>query len=91
MKKLITILSVLFLFSCNESVTISKEEYDKLKGDTIKPEYPKLVRITEYERDIKYEISLGSDGHEYMSNCISCNWKVLIHHPDCKKCKKDTL
>ena len=30
MKKLITILSVLFLFSCNDNdVTISKEEYNK--------------------------------------------------------------
>ena len=88
MKKLITILSVLFLFSCNENVIISKEEYNKLKGNI---EFTKSIQMNENGNTREYRISVGSDGHEYMSNCIYCNWKVLIHYPDCKKCKKDTL
>ena len=88
MKKLITILSVLFLFRNNESITISKEEYNKLKKDI---ESTKLIQINEKGNTREYRISVGSDGHEYMTNCINCDWKVLIHYPDCKKCKKDTL
>jgi len=93
MKKLITILSVLFLFSCNESVTISKKEYNKLKGDTVKPEYSKhLIIGNDDENRNKFLIQLGSDGHEYAHNINTYFYAyVCFHYIDCKKCKKDTL
>ena len=43
MNKLLTII-LLFttIISCSDNnITISKEEYRKLKGDTVKSEYPK--------------------------------------------------
>jgi len=86
MKQIIITLS-LFLFSCNtDSVTISKDEYKQLTGDTIKFEYPKHVTID----DMDWEITLGSDGHEYYDNDAG-NAYNCFHSPDCKYCKKDTL
>lgn len=91
--KYIIILS-LFLFSCNnDTVTISKEEYKELKGDTIKSEYPREFKIGNSNKNISiFVIELGSDGHEYAHNIYSYyDSYVCMHYPDCKKCKKDTL
>ena len=88
--KYILILS-LFLFSCNDNVIISKEEYNKLKGETVKPEYPKKLIIgnSGYSKT-NFLIELGSDGHEYANN-EEYHGYVCFHYVDCKKCKKDTL
>lgn len=87
--KYIIILSLL-LFSCNDNVTISKEEYNKLKG-VVKPEYPKelIIGNSGYSKT-KFLIELGSDGHEYANN-EEYHGYVCFHYVDCKKCKKDTL
>lgn len=93
MKKLITILSVLFLFSCNDKITISKEEYDELKRNTVKPEYPKPFKFKEPSFDanwVRWAIIEGEDNHEYLVNSGGQSF-AFIHYPDCKKCKKDTL
>ena len=93
MKKLITILSVLFLFSCNDNITISKEEYNKLKGDAVKPEYPKPFKFKEpsFKANwVRWAIIEGEDNHEYLVNSGGKSF-AFIHYPECKKCKKDTL
>ena len=71
--------------ACDDSITISKQEYNQLKG--IKsPTYPKPVRI-DYQ---DWSITLGSDGHEYCDNNRG-NGYVCFHYIDCVKCKKDTI
>lgn len=96
MKKLIKLLLIgLIVSSCSDSnsVTIPKEEYNKLKSDIIKPEYPKSFKFKEpsFKANwVNYAIILGEDNHEYLVNSGG-NSFVLIHYPDCKKCKKDTL
>ena len=89
-KILITMLLLLTMISCNDDVTISKEEYKKLKGDTVKPEYPKPFHF-KGEISYNWKINSGEDGHEYLRN-DGFHEFVLIHYPDCIKCiKKDSL
>ena len=94
MKNILIILT-LFLFSCNESVTISKEEYNKLKGDTFKPEYPKHITIytgvNKNYNNLEGDIYLSSDGHEYLITNIGVHSQTVGHYIECKKCKRDTL
>lgn len=76
------LLTLVFFACCDDGskVEITREEYLKLKGDTLPPDYPKIFRVDQGE----YKIYLGSDGHEY--------YKVYIrgyhpfHYPDCVKC-----
>jgi len=87
MKKLIVL--AMIAASCSNDVTISKEEYLKLKGGTSsyypKPFYFKAAtpRIMVYD----WSINLGSDNHEYLAN-NGINSFIVIHSPECKKCKK---
>ena len=104
MKKILTILIlllpyiiVLTLLSCEKAsdgnqVTISKDEYQKLKGDT--SEYPKPFKLhTEGLSSYSNSdgIVLGSDKHEYLVwnyGYSSCN---VQHYIDCKLCKERPL
>ena len=91
MKKLIPFF--LILIGCgsnNKEVTITKEEYKKLKGDTIKPEYPKPFKLLGKRRG-ESQIVLGSDGHEYIELNWSNNTYNVLHSPECIKCKGDTI
>lgn len=85
MKTIKILLLTLLLYSCNDTVTISKEEYKQLKGDTVKPEYPKVIFTEGGEEAYIY---LGSDGHDYIRNYTYNQNSVLTHYPDCKKCEK---
>lgn len=93
MKKIVFILFI-FLFSCgNETVRISKGEYQKLKGS----KYPKIITVLSdggYKAN-QFEVWLGSDGHEYQSHKESHVAYQWIHYIDCELCfkrnKKDTL
>ncbi len=80
----------LFVFtSCGtDTVTLSKDEYNQLKGGK-KSEYPKPYKIYDYT-DHEWEILLGEDGHEYLKN-DGYNSFVLIHFPSCKICVKDSI
>ena len=90
MKKLIPFILILIGCGNNDQIVISKEEYKKLKGDTIKPEYPKPFKLLG-ERRGESQIVLGSDGHEYIEfNWASSSYNIL-HSPECIKCKGDTL
>jgi hypothetical protein len=85
MKKLLIIACLLTFVSCEtETVTLTKDEYNKLKG-VKKSEYPKPYRIYGDRHDFNWVIRLGEDGHEYLEN-NSGNAYVLIHFPSCKKC-----
>jgi hypothetical protein len=86
------ILFVLTLISCGNDdsvVTIPKQEYQKLIGDTIQPTYPKPFKL--YDNVIAYTddgIVLGSDGHEYLVISYGLNWEHVEHYIDCVKCIK---
>lgn len=73
-----------------EKVTISKEEYQKLKGDTLHSEYPKPFRLyteglSSYNGD---GIVLGSDKHEYLVWNYGLNSCNVEHYIDCKLCEE---
>lgn len=95
MNKILTIILLFItMISCSDNnITISKEEYRKLKGDTVKSEYPKPFYFEGKDSGggFNWRIELGEDNHEYLRNSGG-NAFVLIHYPNCKKCiKKDTL
>jgi hypothetical protein len=77
----------LLVSSCEDKVTISKDEYDKLKGDTLKSEYPKPFKLHTEGLDYGNSgIVLGSDKHEYLVvgyGNYGCN---VEHYIDCKLC-----
>lgn len=86
MKKFFYWLIVLFFISCSDSsegnITISKKEYNLLKGDSIALQYPK----TFYVKGRSYKIELGSDRHEYYF--ILDEFKPYpFHYPECVLCK----
>lgn len=86
------ILVVLTLISCggdDNSVTIPKQEYQKLIGDTIKPIYPKPFKL--HTNGLKGEgIVLGSDEHEYLVINYRTNQMNAEHYIDCVKCIERT-
>lgn len=91
--KRILITLALFVTSCSDDVTLSKEEYNKLKG--IKTlEYPKPFYFDdEYLMYWDWHISLGADGHEYLYNQGGNSTSLVVtHNSDCKKClHKDSI
>lgn len=98
MRKILSVLILLFtLVACEKTsdsgfgdeVTISKDEYDKLKGDTLKSEYPKPFKLyTEGLSDNSDGIVLGSDNHEYLVWNFGSHRCNVEHYIDCKLCKE---
>lgn len=94
---IITLIIVNTLFSCSNNtnnVTITKEEYSKLKGDTDRLSYPKTVYIINNPRVSakSFDVYLGTDGHEYQLHLESRVDDQWIHYPGCQKClKRDSL
>lgn len=76
MKNIKYLVVVLFLASCSGDVTLSKREYEKLKGK-------KVVTIGVSE----YELITASDGHDYLDNG-GCSSYSCMHYVECKKCAK---
>ena len=75
------------LISCDNSVTISKSEYDRLKG--IKTKTKRTITFPEgtgasYDN---WEIIQASDGHDYLENKSGRGY-ILMHYIECNKCKK---
>jgi len=83
-----TILFILTLISCdNNNVTIPKQEYKKLIGDTSRPTYPKPFELyTDGFKGPRGEIVLGSDGHEYLVTYMDGYSTNTEHYIDCVKC-----
>jgi len=80
------LLLVLLFVSCgDDEVTLSKEEYNKLKG--VSSEYPKSFKFNDEGTNFYgWKIVLGGDSHEYLRSNYSSDGLVIIHYPDCKKC-----
>lgn len=92
MKKILILLAVLSFASCkkvsSDSITISKEEYNKLNSGLNIQKYPKPITFQGDEtEDLAGEsgIVLGSDGHEYLSS-YSRSERGLTHYVDCELC-----
>jgi hypothetical protein len=94
MKKILLLIIAMFtLASCvenSDTVEISKEEYKQLKGDTIKPKYPKPFEL--YTDGLDYRnrnegIVLGSDQHEYLVTNFNNNSQNVEHYIDCELCQ----
>jgi PBP1b-binding outer membrane lipoprotein LpoB len=80
---------ILIINSCSsDTVKISKEEYNKLKGDTNDPIYPKPFELYNTEKISLYDngIVMGSDGHEYLIIKYKSNGENVLHYVDCQKC-----
>ena len=91
MKKLTTILLLFTLLSCgDDTVTLSKDEYNRLKG--IKPKTKRTITFLEGSQanDCDWEITESSDGHDYLENNDGPGY-IIMHYVECSKCKKDTL
>jgi hypothetical protein len=95
MKFLLPILFII-LTSCNsdENVIITKNEYQKLKGE--QPTYPKIIRFPDLKDDSwnrnNFNVYIANDGHEYISqNCDG--YRQFNHYGGCKLCsnKLDTI
>jgi hypothetical protein len=93
MKKILLLIgTMLMLASCvenSDTVQISKEEYRMLKGDTVRPKYPKHFEL--YEEGLNqsrenHGIVLGSDQHEYLITDDGTNSKNVEHYIDCELC-----
>lgn len=81
MKQLIILLLITTFISCgNGNVSISKEEYNKLKGIPPKRQF-KVDGKT-------YTIFSGSDGHEYYE--VWFYNTGYLHYPGCLLCKSFT-
>lgn len=91
MRKLVFLFSSFLVFSCgnSETLTISKEEYNKLKG-VKQSEYPKYFKLNDSGLSITNSdgIVLGSDGHEYLVISWGRNTMDVEHYVDCKFCAK---
>lgn len=78
------------LSGCNndqsDTVSISKKEYQALKGDSNALLYPKKF----YIGDKSYDIERGSDGHEYYLMKIAAHSSGIFrpfHYPGCVYCQ----
>jgi len=83
MRKLIFLFSSFLVFSCgnSETVTVSKEEYNRLKN--IPP--PKIITFSEGQKN--KEVVVASDGHEYYQQQVEY-YIIYLHYIDCKLCAK---
>jgi hypothetical protein len=91
MKKILLLIIAMFtLASCvenSDTVEISKEEYKQLKGDTIKPKYPKPFKLyAEGLNNFEEGIVLGSDQHEYLVIDYNNSSENVEHYVDCELC-----
>lgn len=91
MKKILLIVAVLSLVSCkkadSDTITITKEEYQKLNSSINLQKYPKPFALQNDGGDIAGEsaILLGTDGHEYLSSYHRSE-RNLDHYVDCELC-----
>ncbi len=89
MNKLFLIIFLIGLFSCNDGsdITITKTEYEKLKG--VIP--PKTFTVNGQS----LTIYTGSDKHDYYQVYPYHSNDIYLHYPECNLClernKKDSL
>jgi hypothetical protein len=89
MRKILTVLLLFTLFSCgDDTVTISKSEYNQLKG--IKQKTKRTLTFPQGSNanggfDLAWEIIEASDGHDYLEN-NSYHGYIIMHYVECNKC-----
>lgn len=95
MKYLLFLFFLVGFISCNldnNTVTIPKDDYEKLIGGTNKPYKPQLIRIQNYLGEFQdFYIVKSSDGHEFITNDVRSQYmdnKILTHSPSCELCKQ---
>lgn len=90
MKKilLIALLGTIFT-SCGDSneVTITKEEYNKLKGIK-QPEYPKRIEFIDGSNSQEFVSVSVIDSCEYLTRAIGLDLGLLSHKGNCRFCQK---
>ena len=91
MKNLIYLIGLTILVaSCGNSndVTMSKDEYNKLKGIPIpiKPEYPKPLKINDGWNNPTCYVFI-SDSCEYIGYAIGTTYGFMAHKGNCKFCQ----
>lgn len=92
MKKIILSLFILTSMGCNsDTLEISKEEWQMLKGDTIKSKYPKPFKLYRDDLELGEDgIVPGSDGHEYLVINNRLRSMNVEHYIECERCQRDT-
>lgn len=86
--KYILILTLFFCSCNNDSITITREEYNKLTKDTA---LQGKIQPFQYGWNVPYKV-ITIENHEYLYLETAGNGGIAIeHYPDCKHCKKDTL
>lgn len=90
MKKLVIALSFILVSCGNDKISISKEEYDKLRGvKVVAPEYPKLLKVTDFSEDNLELYTILIDSCEYISSwSLHSNTAILAHKGNCKFCRQ---
>lgn len=94
MKKLLLLIGLMLtLVSCksDDTVEITQEEYRLLKGDTVRPKYPKPFELYDkefIESPAPHGIVLGSDQHEYLIIYEGTRAENTEHYIDCELCQK---
>lgn len=87
MKNLIFLLGFIILTSCGNShkITISKEEYNNLKG--ISHGYPIQIKIIDGFVNPTVKV-IEADSCEYFTSCLSFNNGFMTHKGNCKFCQQ---
>ena len=98
MKKSALLLITFIVLSCghkSETVTVSREKYKILTGDTIRSKYPKEIIVNSDDSDNSpgFTVFIGSDGHEYQRHEESHRKDQWVHYAGCELCKSrlDTI
>ena len=80
-KKLLIILPLILLFSCDDKITISSEKNE------IELKVIKTISFPKGFNTYRWRVVTASDGHDYMEN-NGGNDYVIMHYVECTKCKK---
>lgn len=94
MRKFLLLIGLMvMLLSCKpeNTIEITQEEYNQLKGDTVRPKYPKPFEL--YDDGVRksseyHGIVLGSDQHEYLIIYEGSDSENIEHYIDCELCQK---
>lgn len=96
MKRSFILLIAIFLFiGCDDKVSISKDEYNKLIKSVPPLEYPKSIgkftSIADYSGNSKDMYIIEMDSCEYIGNLSNSSSDVVTHRGRCKFCAQRKL
>jgi hypothetical protein len=85
---ILTLFSLVIASCTNDTVNISKEEYNKLKTGEVQRKYPKPFELL-YTENLNFgdkAIILGSDKHEYLITNFGWQSENIEHYIECELC-----